>query len=179
MLCGKRGMTAHSDLRHGLLIVIALLLSFSSVRAAQLQRGPYLQLKTTTNVVIRWRTDVPTDSRVQFGTNAAALTQSAQISSTGTDHEVKVTGLQPETAYFYSVGSTTETLVSGAEFRFITAPSFAKPIRIWAIGDSGTGDSGPASVRNAYTNFTGTRYTDVWLMLGDNAYTAYTDADIQ
>jgi hypothetical protein len=34
-------------------------------------------------------------------------------------------------------------------------------------------------VRNAYTNFTDTRHTDVWLMLGDNAYGAGADAEYQ
>ena len=162
------------------LLLIALgLASVYSATATQLLRGPYLQLKTTTNVVIRWRTDLPTDSRVKFGTNVAALTQSVQVSGGRTNHELNVTGLQPQTAYFYSVGSSTETLASGPEFRFVTAPTSSSPIRIWAIGDSGTGDSGPASVRNSYTNYSATRYTDVWLMLGDNAYNAYTDADIQ
>ena len=162
------------------LFLIALVLgAISSTRAAQPQRGPYLQLKTTTNVVVRWRTDVPTDSRVQFGTNVAALTQSAQLSGTRTNHELNLIGLRPETAYFYSVGSTAEVLASGPEFRFVTAPAFSAPIRIWAIGDSGTADSGPASVRDAYKNYTGARYTDVWLMLGDNAYSAYTDVAIQ
>src|SRR5207237_5942476 len=104
---------------------------------------------------------------------------SSQLGGTRTNHELNVTELQPATAYFYSVGSTTETLASGPGFRFLTAPISSRPIRIWAIGDSGTADSGPASVRDAYTNFAGTGYTDVWLMLGDNAYSAYTDAAIQ
>lgn len=161
-------------------IVIALMAgSLSCATAAQLQRGPYLQLKTATNVVIRWRTDVLTDSSVQFGTNLAALTQSAQLSGTRTNHEINVIGLEPQTSYFYSVGSSTEILAAGPEYRFLTAPTSNAPIRIWVIGDSGTADSGPASVRDAYKNYTGTRYTDVWLMLGDNAYSAYTDVAIQ
>jgi hypothetical protein len=146
------------------------------LRAAQILRGPYLQLKTASNVVVRWRTDAPTDSRVEFGTNAGSLNRSAQLSGTRTNHEVKLTDLTPYTAYFYSVGSSTGVLASGLDFRFVTAPLGSKPIRIWAIGDSGTADSGPASVRNAYTNFSASTYTDVWLMLGDNAYSASTDA---
>src|SRR5204863_3493213 len=34
-------------------------------------------------------------------------------------------------------------------------------------------------VRNAYATYTGTRYTDVWLMLGDNAYDSGTDSEYQ
>ncbi len=36
-----------------------------------------------------------------------------------------------------------------------------------------------AAVRNAYLNFTGTRHTDLWLMLGDNAYESGTDLEYQ
>ena len=38
------------------------------------------------------------------------------------------------------------------------------------IGDAGTGNSSQTAVRDAYYTFTGTRHTDLWLMLGDNAY---------
>ena len=39
-----------------------------SLTADQVVRGPYLQIKTPTNVIVRWRTDVPTDSHVKLGT---------------------------------------------------------------------------------------------------------------
>ena len=146
------------------------------VPAAQVVRGPYLQIKTPTNIVVRWRTDVPTDSRVQFGTNAGNLDRAVEMSGTRTNHELTAAGLSPYTAYFYSVGSSTGVLASGLDYRFVTAPMGSKPIRIWAIGDSGVPGSGVASVRDAYTSYTGPRYTDVWLMLGDNAYGASTDA---
>ena len=55
----------------------------------------------------------------------------------------------------------------------------AQPTRIWVIGDSGTADANAAAVRDAYLNFTGTRHTDLWLMLGDNAYESGTDAEYQ
>jgi hypothetical protein len=52
------------------------------------------------------------------------------------------------------------------------------------LGDSGTasakGNEGlQAKVRDAYYKFTGTRHTDLWLMLGDNAYSTGTDAEHQ
>ena len=148
----------------------------SALMAAQVVRGPYLQLKTATGIVVRWRTDAPTDSRVQLGTNLNNLDRVVEMSGTRTNHQVNVTGLSPYTAYVYSVGSSAGVLASGGDYRFVTAPIGSKPLRIWAIGDSGTADGGPASVRDAYTNYTGARYTDVWLMLGDNAYNASTEA---
>jgi len=144
--------------------------------AAQIVRGPYLQIKTPTNIVVRWRTDAPTDSRVQFGMSQTNLDRAVEMSGSRTNHDLTVGGLFPSTAYFYSVGSSTGVLASGLDCRFVTAPIGSKPIRIWAIGDSGVPGSGVESVRNAYTNYAGSRYTDVWLMLGDNAYSASTDA---
>jgi len=149
--------------------------STQSGPAAQIVRGPYLQIKTPTNVIVRWRTDVPTDSRAQFGISQTNLDRAAEMSGSRTNHELTLDGLSPYTAYFYSVGSSTNVLASGPEFGFVTAPIGSQSIRIWAIGDSGTPGTGVASVRDAYTNYTGSRYTDVWLMLGDNAYGASTD----
>ena len=47
------------------------------------------------------------------------------------------------------------------------------------IGDSGTGNSNAIAVRDAYKSFTDTRGTDVWLMLGDNAYADGTEQEYQ
>ncbi len=146
-----------------------------------LTRGPYLQNGTATSVVVRWRTDLATDSRVSHGTVAGQLTTNVNNVTVTTEHQVTLTGLAPDTQYFYSVGSTTAALASGADFTFFTAPPIgtAHPTRIWVLGDSGTADSLAAGVRNGYSSFGGTRYTDVWLMLGDNAYDTGTDAEYQ
>ena len=109
-----------------------------SAPAVQIVRGPYLQIKTPTNCIVRWRTDAPTDSRVQFGISQTNLDRAVEMSGSRTNHELTVGGLSPYTAYFYSVGSSTGALASGLDYRFVTAPIGSKPIRIWAIGDSGT-----------------------------------------
>ena len=144
-------------------------------------RGPYLQVGTATSIIVRWRTDTATDSRVRFGTSAAALTATAGNATVTTEHEVLVSGLSPVMRYYYSVGSSTATLGSGADFSFYTAPPIgtAQPTRVWVLGDSGTKDAIAAAVRNGYTAFGAGRYTDVWLMLGDNAYETGTDAEYQ
>jgi len=42
-------------------------------------------------------------------------------------------------------------------------------MRIWVVGDSGRANDDAALVQDGYLKFTGT-HTDLWLMLGDNAY---------
>jgi hypothetical protein len=145
-------------------------------------RGPYLQLGHPTGLTVRWRTSLPTDSRVRYGTSPGSLTLFADDPAVTTEHVVRVNGLAPEARTFYSVGSTTQTLAGGdANHVFATPPpaGTARPIRAWVLGDSGTADANAAAVRDAYLSFTGTRATDLWLMLGDNAYTTGTDEEYQ
>src|SRR5436190_24387315 len=67
----------------------------SGVPAAQVVRGPYLQIKTPTNIVVRWRTDVPTDSRVQFGTEAGYLDRALDMRGNRTDQGLTAGGFSP------------------------------------------------------------------------------------
>jgi hypothetical protein len=163
-------------------ISFALELVEKDAGAATLLRGPYLQEGTPTSMVVRWRTDVPTVSRVRFGTSVDNLPGIADDTALTTEHQVTVTGLSPQTRYYYWVG-TPETILSGdASHTFVTAPATgtAVPTRIWAIGDSGTGRAFAFTVRDAYYRYAGsTTSTNLWLMLGDNAYENGSDADYQ
>jgi len=142
-------------------------------------RGPYIQQTGTTNAVIRWRTSFETDSGVKFGTNPAAPDQIAFSTHATAEHEVSLTGLSPGTRYYYSIGTWGVPVVGNESTYFQTAPTNAQPTRIWVIGDAGVQDERPQLVYSAYTNYTAGRHTDVWLMLGDNAYDDGTDKEYQ
>ncbi|TFH46555.1 MAG: metallophosphoesterase, partial [Lysobacterales bacterium] len=75
----------------------------SSAAAQSVTRGPYLQSGTPTGVVVRWRTDFATDSRVMYGPAAGNLSDQVDDSTTTTEHEVRLTGLSPETTYYYAI----------------------------------------------------------------------------
>lgn len=147
---------------------------------ANLARGPYMNLGTATAVTIRWRTDSSTDSVVQYGTDPNNLDQVMGVVGATTEHVVPVTGLVPDTGYYYAVGDSAGPL-DGGDGYVLTAPQVGvdKRTRIWVLGDSGTANVNAANVRDAYYGFTGVRHTDLWLMLGDNAYPDGTDADYQ
>jgi hypothetical protein len=148
--------------------------------SVSLIRTPYLQVGTPSSIVVRWRTNVATDSRVRFGLSSASLTNTVYDAVATTEHSVTLTGLSPDTTYYYSVGSTTATHAGAdANHFFKTPPPLGgrRPTRIWVLGDPGTGDANQASVRDAYYNFTGATHTDLWLMLGDNVYETGTDAE--
>ena len=150
--------------------------------SASVTRGPYLQRGTPNSTVVRWRTNVATDSRVSYGTTQGSLTSNTDNATQTTEHELVISGLSPGTKYFYSVGSTTQTLAGNdSNHFFVTSPvaGTSIPTRIWVLGDSGTANTDAQAVRNAYLNFTGTTPTNLWLMLGDNAYENGTDSEFQ
>jgi len=145
-------------------------------------RGPYLQIGTPTGGIVRWRTDLPSDSRVRYGPGPDNLTLFADQLTSTTEHEVTLSGLTPNTTYYYSIGSTTTTQAGAdANHFFKTSPAegSSRPTRIWVIGDAGTGGSSQTAVKNAYLNHAGTTYTDLFLMLGDNAYEVGLDSEYQ
>jgi hypothetical protein len=150
--------------------------------SASVTRGPYLQIGTPNSTVVRWRTNAATNSRVSVGTTQGSLTSNFDNATLTTEHEVTVSGLSPFTKYFYSVGTTSQTLAGNdANHFFISSPNggTSVPTRIWVLGDSGTADANAQAVRNAYLNFTPTIATNLWLMLGDNAYENGTDSEYQ
>lgn len=159
--------------------------------AASLTRGPYLQLGTGTNIIVRWRTTEPTSSRVRFGLTPQALDWQLSDPNEIINHALTLTNLAPNTRYFYGVGMETTELATGPDYYFLTAPTNAKPTRIWALGDAGASFNQPdytglgliaegqRAVRDAYYANAGSRYTDVWLLLGDNAYNEGVDSAYQ
>ena len=150
--------------------------------SASVTRGPYLQIGTPTSTVVRWRTNISTDSRVSYGTTQGSLISNADNSTQTTEHEILLSGLSPNTKYFYSVGSTSQALAGNdSNHFFITSPTAGSSIatRIWVLGDSGTANASAQAVRNAFLNLTGSTPTNLWLMLGDNAYETGTDSEYQ
>src|SRR5260221_10348806 len=260
-------------------------------------RGPSLQCGTTNSMVIRWRTDLPAPSIVRYGLSLTNLNKKTNTTDTLTEHVVLLSGLQPDTKYYYRIGAVdcpllatltnTALLVSvtngslavstpaGLQFANVTnetlllsavknkllitnpkngrvanssnallmvsttnnallvrwtnhamavsttnhtrgslpsphflRPSFGtfavlntnvtaaggdtntffltspligtrRPVRIWVLGDPGTRKAEQKKVRDAFFKYAGERGPDLWLMLGDNAYQAGTDAEYQ
>ncbi|MFQ5652366.1 MAG: metallophosphoesterase [bacterium] len=165
-----------------LLAISSFLLIVDLLFGQSVTRGPYLQVGTPTSVIVRWRTDESVDSRVVYGPSPGSLNGVVESSQQTTEHEMSVTGLAPDTKYYYAVGTSATILAGGDDQHFfVTAPppGVAKRTRIWILGDSGTADKSARAVRDAYYQFAGSRHTDLWLMLGDNAYKNGTDQQYQ
>lgn len=166
------------------LVVLFFLGIVSSNSEAQIvQRGPYLQLATHNSIIIRWRTNTPTDSRVRYGTTAGNLSMTATDATSTTEHSIEITGLSPYTKYYYAIGTTSGDLAGNDTthfFRTNPVPGTVQPIRVWVLGDFGKANSVQIQARNDYQNYAATHgQADLWLWLGDNAYQNGTDTEFQ
>ena len=101
-------------LRFFVLLTFALL--GSRAGAAALMEGPSLAA-VEGGVEIRWRTDVVTGSRVQYGRAVTAMSQRGD-GETSTNHLVVLRGLVPGAKYFYTVGTARVPLATNV----LTAP---------------------------------------------------------
>ncbi len=146
------------------------------------QRGPYLQKSTPGSMTVRWRTDTPTESVVNYGTTEGSLNFTASDLTPKTEHILEIGGLSANTVYYYDVGNSATVLIAGSpEMYFKTAPNFGtvQPLRAWVLGDCGTANNNQRAVRDAYNTYSGGDHTDMILFLGDNAYNSGTDNEYQ
>ncbi len=159
-----------------------ILVVFSAnAQVSVLTRGPYLQKLSPTNITIHWKTLLPEDSKVSYGTNPADLNLNTSNILSTTDHIITLSDLKPYTVYYYNIGSTTAVLQGDENNHFLTAPLSGKEEKytFWVTGDCGNNSTNQQNVLAAYNDYMGSKPTNVWLTLGDNAYTAGLDAEFQ
>lgn len=142
-------------------------------------KGPYLVVGTPTSMVVRWETDVATDTKVMYGTNSNSLTSVISNSSAVTIHTVQLNSLSPYTKYFYNIGSSTLVLQGDTNNYFVTNPMPGTPgkYRFWVVGDCGNASTNQINCRNQYLAYNGNKVTNAMLLSGDNAYNSGTNAE--
>ncbi|WP_139416724.1 N,N-dimethylformamidase beta subunit family domain-containing protein [Agromyces laixinhei] len=101
-----------------------------------------------TTADVSWTTDEPASPRVEFGTSPTALTSSSQAATLATSHRVQLTGLAPNTTYYYRVvatdayGNTAEWPETGEPAARFSTPSAAATdttVSQFGAGSLGTG----------------------------------------
>ena len=164
-------------------LLVGLACCAEALGAPRLTRGPYLQMATPDSIVVRWRTDALAEGTVLYGTTPENATNKVSHAGKLAEHVVRIGGLKPSTRYLYSIqGLTPKLRQFGPEWSAFTTPpprGTPKPTRVWVLGDPGTATRNQAAVRDAFLKWTGDRSPDLWLMLGDNAYSTGTDAEYQ
>lgn len=112
-----------------------------AIAAHAQQISPYLQTPTANSIWVSWKTTAGTESRVEFGTSQDRLTQVVngsvqQLSANYFYHSAQLTGLQPDTFYYYRVRTGANTSPVN---RFRTQPVIGEQsghMRILVMGDN-------------------------------------------
>ncbi len=185
----------------------AFCLSFGAFEAdaQSLARHPYLQRATPGSITIVWRTLGQTIPIVRYGEQPDSLDVEVlpvntivrlapdiegpanlpRLHSAPADHyqyETSITGLQPDTTYYYGVYHGDQLLAGGNEdHRFTTLPQDGLPssLRLWITGDTGEGSPSQIASFDAMRTWIAEdgRPVDAYLHLGDMAYEEGLDSE--
>ncbi|MBI5526666.1 MAG: metallophosphoesterase [Deltaproteobacteria bacterium] len=139
--------------------------------AAGYLKGPYLQNTATDSVSILWEVDGPCDGIVDYGESDPPAS-SATDGRTDSFHEVRLTGLKPNTRYIYRAVSCGSVSAS-TEHWFVTAPPRGTPFRFSVYGDTRGATSLNSSLfHEKVADFMRTQIQpDLVLHVGDYIYT--------
>jgi hypothetical protein len=151
----------------------------------QWERPPYLQKVGRDRATLRWRSRYPSVAVLRWWPDAEgrAAAQEWRSRARATEHEAELGGLRADTHYRYEIDLDGTAMSRSSDYRFRTAPTSESetPIGIWVIGDSGrcgavaVGCALARRVSDAFDGASGDEPPQLWLLLGDNAYTNGTD----
>ena len=110
--------------------------TLAALLTANISRGPFLQSMTTTNVMIIWRTDIPLDSTVEWGATPM-LGRTLNEANFTTHHAVTLSGLHPDTVYFYHVRSSDGTDSIQSPIDYLHTFKDHGPVSFVFLGDTG------------------------------------------
>ncbi len=132
-------------------------------------------------MTIRYRTDLPTNSSIQYSLNPKSFKLSKNIfGGHQTEHILKLDSLEPNTTYYYRIVTNGTNTVGDSTYFFKTAPNpgSKEKFSVWCIGDMFPGAT-QTNVYEGFKKFTKGKYTNLFLTVGDNVYSGGTDADFQ
>ncbi len=149
-------------------------------------RAPYLQMPAPDAMTLRWQTPQAEIGVVRYGRRPDRLAHTARETAPGEEHRIRLTGLEPDTRYYYAVGNADGNHYAGAGYHFRTAPVAADvPVRFAVLGDPGDPTEQQKAARNALTAWLERHarphrpWLDLLLTTGDNAYRSGTNRQFQ
>ena len=176
---------------------IILSISFIVISRAEISRGPYLQLTTSSSQTIVWRTIGEKKPEVRIGKSAESLSSKSEVlvkratelyqgrknlqATKGTvQYEATLSGLEPDTTYYYAIYHNGVRITPiDKSYHFRTHPVKGKAVasRFWIVGDSGTGGADQIRVHAGMRKWLGEKKLDGYIHVGDMAYGSGTDPE--
>lgn len=132
-------------------------------------RGPFLQNASSQSIQVIWKTLLPADTAVEYGTNSA-LGKIFADAGLATNHVATLANLAPDTIYYYRARSSAggQSAVSPVEtFRTLKASGSASFV---VVGDTGTGSRAQFDIAEVIRN----AKPDLVLHAGDVVYPSFT-----
>ncbi len=99
------------------------------IQGQTVEIGPYVQFTGANSAIVRWQTDIPCDSIMEYGTSSKKLDLRLAEKKMVKKHELAINNLLQNTKYYYRVGSTT---AAGEKFTQVYWPQ-----EQWHINDCG------------------------------------------
>ena len=135
----------------------SLVISYAQV----VDRYPNIQSVDETSVIIAWRTATAGIGTVTWGTTSGSLTNTITESSSNQIHAVTISGLQPNTKYYYKASSG--SFASSEEYFFTAKPESVRQVSFLSYGDCGFNNS----VQNTIGGFMTAQPVDFAVVVGD------------
>ncbi len=141
-----------------------------------LPRQPYLQMQTQNSITLKWQTPKEEIGSVDYADSLHprdVLHVSEKKASRY--HFLSIEGLKPDTSYFYRVNASS-LKIDNTERVFCTLNTKKDLERVWLVGDTGEDSDKQKYVYSQMLKYIDNNLSkiDMWVMLGDNAYTSGT-----
>ena len=104
---GTTSSTSSTQSNTGVLGTIRDAVQGRAGAGVNITNGPVVEYVDDSRAIIVWKTDNNSSSTLRYGTDARSMNQTAS-GSWGDRHRVEISGLQPNTTYFFQVESATQ-----------------------------------------------------------------------
>jgi predicted phosphodiesterase len=138
-------------------------------------REPYALMQTKNSVVLKWQTPEFEIGKVKYGFFSDDINIDINETKKTKKHSITISNLNECTKYYYEVLSTS-LKIDNENRSFKTLCKNADTQKVWVIGDSGKSGKDQVKVYEEMLKFIDNDFNklDMWVLLGDNAYTSGT-----
>ena len=97
-----------------------------ALNQARITQGPTIEYADDQFAVVTWTTDVPTESRVYYGTDQKNLTQVSENRNSRTFHRLDLQNLQPSTTYYFRIDNGSTSTLATNSFQTVATGASAE-----------------------------------------------------